>query len=98
MILTTRRYSYMYNLNKERIKSSLRFKKERIITKKDYRRAFVNNPRLFLKCEAITDYFFSYITSPSSTETINKMRFFLFVDNIVQFVRKILKFLFIDKP
>lgn len=88
----------MHNLNKERIKSSLRFKKERVITKKDYRRAFVNNPRLFLKREAITDYFFSYITSPSSTETINKMRFFLFVDNIVQFVRKILKFLFVDKP
>lgn len=88
----------MHNFDKNTIKSFLRFKKEKVVTKKDYRRAFVKNPRFFLKREGFMDHFMSYISSPSNTETKNKMRFFLFTDNITQFIRGAFKFLFADNP
>lgn len=88
----------MCNFNSSTINSFLRLKKQKVLTKKDYRKAFLRNPRFFLKNRCFIYYFRSYISSPSKTNTKNKMRFFLLIDYVIQFIRGVFKFLLADKP
>lgn len=82
----------------DNIYPSLKFKDEKIFTKKHYRLAFLKHPVYYLSRKNFLELFAIYIGSPNKTCFKRYMRLRLFIDKIIQNIRNAIKFIFVDSP
>lgn len=74
----------------------IRRKDDIILTKKDYHRAFIENPSFFFRKGKFRGHFRAYLKSPSRINLSKNVKLFLFLDKIVQMLRMLTRVMFTD--
>lgn len=86
------------NIEESRMNLFLRKRDEEIITKRDYHKAFINNPGYFLKNGNAMNHFKAYLVSPSKVDNKRKMLIFLHLDILIQSIRLSIKWISTENP